>query len=456
MNEISNKKQPLPWWRRILLALVLTAMASFIFLLLADYLAKRQLGDEISKITKAGQPITFLDLLDNTEPSNIDQDAARYYAEAISNMPLNELENLKRLNIFYRKNIISLPAKQFPSDAREKITQNLADLQPLFEKLDNAALLPLSRFDIGIQQGIQVYKNHLNLVETAVLLLSVRTLNLIVSGKDDAAADSAISLLKLLRIFDTFPTMVLNANKNIFVNHACQDIHLLLEYGRPSENSLQKLQKTLAETIKTNTMEKMFLVERIYQTEIGRNLIPRNIASQLLQPNAPNLPERLSLPTSSFGRLRMRRKAVQFFRDIAKLITISRRPWPDPLDTIVNLSQSTQKPTTLISNAATFVCLTAKSLAIAHCTILAVATERYRLSHDQLPASLNDLSPEYIDSLPPDPFTGKNLLFRYDEQAYLIYSVGDNRQDDSGSIIPKPDKKTPLDYGLRIPLQKPQ
>jgi len=281
-----------------LLALVLTAMASFIFLLLADYLAKRQLGDEISKITKAGQPITFLDLLDNTEPSNIDQDAARYYAEAISNMPLNELENLKRLNIFYRKNIISLPAKQFPSDAREKITQNLADLQPLFEKLDNAALLPLSRFDIGIQQGIQVYKNHLNLVETAVLLLSVRTLNLIVSGKDDAAADSAISLLKLLRIFDTFPTMVLNANKNIFVNHACQDIHLLLEYGRPSENSLQKLQKTLAETIKTNTMEKMFLVERIYQTEIGRNLIPRNIASQLLQPNAPNLPERLSLPTA--------------------------------------------------------------------------------------------------------------------------------------------------------------
>jgi hypothetical protein len=456
MTEASKKKQPLSWWRRILLALVLTAMAPFIFLLLADYLAKRQLGDEISKITKAGQPITFLDLLQNSEPNNIDQDAARYYAEAISNMPLNELENLKRLNIFYRKNIIALPAKQFPSDAREKTTQSLTVLQPFLEKFDNAALLPLSQFDIGIQQGIQVYKNHLNLVETAVLLLSVRTLNLIVSGQDDAAADSAISLLKLLRIFDTFPTMVLNANKSVFVNHACQDIHLLLEYGRPSEKSLANLQKALAETITTNIMEKVFLVERIYQTEIGRNLIPGNIASQLLQQNAPALPERLSLPTSSLGCFRMRRKAAQFFRDIAKLITISRRPWPDPLDTIVNLSQSTQKPTTFISNAATSVRLTAKSLAIVNCTILAVATERYRLSHSQLPASLNDLSPEYIDSLPPDPFTGKNLLFKYDDETYLIYSVGDNRQDDAGSIIPKPDEQTPLDYGLRIPLQKPQ
>ena len=457
MNEAMNKQQPLPWWRCILLALVLIAMVLLAALILTDYLTERQFGNEIIKISRAGEPITFLELQADLNQSSTEEDAGRYYAEALSSIPLSDIENLKQVNTFYRKNIISLPAKQFPSDTHEKITQNLAKLQPVLEKFDKAGTLPLSRFNIGIEQGIQVCKTHLDRVQIAAFLLSLRTLHLVIEGKDDAAVDSAITMLKMIRILDSYPTMVLHTAKVIFAAHACQDIHLLLEHTRPSEQSLAKLQEVLSQTIPANALERMFHAERAYQLEIARNLIPENVTFRFLQDKVPDLPERLSLPPSRWGRLRIRRKSVRYLHEMAQLITAARRPWPEPLDAIaVNIPQSTEKSRGLLSSGAVFIRLTAETLALVRCTILTVAIERYQRHHGELPAVLDNLCPAYIDSLPLDPFTGKNLLFSNDEETYVVYSVGTNRQDDGGFTIRKVDEKSPQDCGLRIRLRQPK
>ncbi len=457
MNEAVNKKQPLPWWRRTLLALVLIAIALLAFLIVAAYLAERQLSNEIIKISRAGEPMTFPDLQVELNHSSTDEDAARYYAEALSSIPPGELENLKRVNIFYRKNIISLPANQFPSEIYEKTTQNLAKLQPVLERFDKAGTLPLSWFDMGIEQGMKVCKTRLNSVQAATFLLSLRTLHLILRDDGDAAVDSAITMLKMIRVLDPCPAVLLHTAKVVFVTHACQDIHLLLEHTRPSEKSLAELQKVLLQTIPPNALERMFFAERAYQLEVARNLIPDNIASRFLQDKVPDLPERLSLPSSRWGRLRIRQKSVQYLHDMAQLITAARRPWPEPLDaTVTNMPLPTGKPSGLLSNGAVLIRLTAETLALVRCTILTVAIERYRHHHGELPAALDDLCPAYIDSMPFDPFTGKELLFSRDEETYVVYSLGANRQDDGGSVIRDADGKGPQDSGLRIRLRKPK
>ncbi|MHC4721612.1 MAG: hypothetical protein ACYS6I_02765, partial [Planctomycetota bacterium] len=61
-----------------------------------------------------------------------------------------------------------------------------------------------------------------------------------------------------------------------------------------------------------------------------------------------------------------------------------------------------------------------------------------------------DLAPTYIDPIPLDTFTGRQLLYSYDEESFTIYSTGANRADDGGSIRPKEGEKLPLDRGLRI------
>jgi hypothetical protein len=69
--------------------------------------------------------------------------------------------------------------------------------------------------------------------------------------------------------------------------------------------------------------------------------------------------------------------------------------------------------------------------------LASLALERWRLAHDgTLPERLDDLVPQFLPSVPADPFDGKPLRFKKLERGYCIYSVGPNRQDDGGKEMP--------------------
>ena len=61
-------------------------------------------------------------------------------------------------------------------------------------------------------------------------------------------------------------------------------------------------------------------------------------------------------------------------------------------------------------------------------TILALRA--YQLAHGRLPADLNALVPEFLDSVPVDDFDGQPL--RYSPELKIVYSVGENLKDDGG------------------------
>ena len=62
----------------------------------------------------------------------------------------------------------------------------------------------------------------------------------------------------------------------------------------------------------------------------------------------------------------------------------------------------------------------------------ALAVERYRLKRGGLPASLQDLVPEYLKTVPLDPFDGKPLRFRKLGRGFMVYSVGPDGKDEGG------------------------
>ena len=454
MDETVQERRLLPHWRRILLWLVLAAMVLLAGVMLASYVVGRQLGSEIVKISEAGEPLTFPDVAEVQVRQNTDgEDAAHYYVEALASIGPASLPNLKRVHGFYRQNMVALPANQFPADLRESVSQNLTAVEAVFEKLDKGAGEPLARFDIGIRGGIQAAGVHIQSANTVVLLLSLRTMDLILQGRDDAAVDSVVSLLKLMRIFDSHPTMVVYAVKTQFVGLACEDIRLLLERGSAPAESLTKLEEVMSEVVPADVLEKVFLAERVYQIEIGRNLIPQKVALLYLQKQAPDIPERIRLPGSFLGRLRLRQKARRYFRDMDRIITASRQPWPQPLAEIFDkMFKSTDKPGKLITSVAAHTHLAAELSVAMDCTRLAVAIERYRAGQGggQLPEALGDLVPTYIASVSLDPFTSEQLLYIHDQDSYTIYSAGSNRLDDGGSIRPTGNERVPLDRGLRI------
>jgi hypothetical protein len=66
----------------------------------------------------------------------------------------------------------------------------------------------------------------------------------------------------------------------------------------------------------------------------------------------------------------------------------------------------------------------------------ACAVERYRMAHGRLPATLEDLVPAFLPSVPTDPLTGKPLCYKPSEsRSYLIYGTGWDQTDNAGSGV---------------------
>lgn len=65
--------------------------------------------------------------------------------------------------------------------------------------------------------------------------------------------------------------------------------------------------------------------------------------------------------------------------------------------------------------------------------IVAIALKRYELRHQQLPATLEELTPEFLPSVPIDCMDGQPLRYRRNaDGTFLLYSVGANGVDDGG------------------------
>jgi hypothetical protein len=47
-----------------------------------------------------------------------------------------------------------------------------------------------------------------------------------------------------------------------------------------------------------------------------------------------------------------------------------------------------------------------------------------------------DLVPNYLESVPIDPFDGKELRYKKLESGYVVYSIGENLSDDGGTEMP--------------------
>jgi hypothetical protein len=61
-----------------------------------------------------------------------------------------------------------------------------------------------------------------------------------------------------------------------------------------------------------------------------------------------------------------------------------------------------------------------------------LALHIYTLEHGEPPTALADLVPQYLPTLPKDPFSGNPLIYRRTSTGCLLYSVGYDGKDDGG------------------------
>ena len=84
---------------------------------------------------------------------------------------------------------------------------------------------------------------------------------------------------------------------------------------------------------------------------------------------------------------------------------------------------------------------------------LTLAAQRYRRQHGDWPAKLEDLVPDFIDTLPADPFgkSGESLRLKRDGDELLIYSLGLNEVDDGGTLDERDTRRSDEGFRLKPP-----
>jgi hypothetical protein len=75
-----------------------------------------------------------------------------------------------------------------------------------------------------------------------------------------------------------------------------------------------------------------------------------------------------------------------------------------------------------------------RAMATRGTAVLGLSCELFRSGAGRYPAKLDELAPDTLKELPPDPFTGKPFRYelRDDGRAFIVYSVGSNLKDDGG------------------------
>lgn len=65
--------------------------------------------------------------------------------------------------------------------------------------------------------------------------------------------------------------------------------------------------------------------------------------------------------------------------------------------------------------------------------IIKLALHAYKLEHNRLPDSLEELIPLYMPEMPIDPFDGERMRYRRNGVKYVVYSCGPDEDDDGGA-----------------------
>jgi hypothetical protein len=130
-----------------------------------------------------------------------------------------------------------------------------------------------------------------------------------------------------------------------------------------------------------------------------------------------------------------------------KVIAAAEQPWPKAIAAAEQVSRETDRlisgnPLQRMRYALTAMAFPAtKSYFTAgargEATIKAadaiIAAKRFQTKHGRFPIIWNDLVPEFLESLPEDPFSQQPMHLVVRDQRCLIYSIGTNQLDDGGS-----------------------
>jgi hypothetical protein len=313
--------------------------------------------------------------------------------------------------------------------------------------LDKATALPFNGLVSSNGGGGQVISDLMQLKELA----DERTTLLAYDANADAAAASLVSSFRVLRVMKS--TLALGASWRFTVDGAGRTA-FVLERTQPTPGALKRLATTVAE-LDADTDDNL----KRYYTAIRAQSIPGAFgpgqrALQALIARNPNPGVLAWVLSGPLGTRRLRER----IDEMSSMIDAMALPWPSRIDEVVRLTgvESLKVAGTVAEAGA--------ALAVTRCAAVVIAIEEYRRDHGGVvPDRLDALTPDYLPTVPLDPFSGRSLKYTPESSKYSVYSVWLDRTDDHNVLTPseyaRPGNsylQSAQDFGLVMPIVQTQ
>jgi len=417
-------------------AVVLVAVA------LWDYLAARQLSATVERIRAAGEPV--LNDIDRLRPQTDEQrEASRYYAAAGVLVSAGWGRRFAKIDAELQALLASRPASASPA-LLQQLSQVVEQHRAFYEILDRAAALDARGLAYGDEPRFSIADRSYAVVN------GLRVAHLSLTRRSSEAVNALRSTIAVARVSSHLWKVGLDTTR---------DVELLLTYAPPSAAELQQLQTAFqgmeidADVREALMKERARLITMAWPAAAS----PPMVLPGVRQTRASGSPliSWLQRPLNTMGLQR----ALRAFEEA---MAPAAQPWPSKLDAVEEFAKrypATQLPSPLdgglrryfrdlwgvpmpferfaaqaLSGATVNVArdVTAKGL-----VTTALAVERYRRDHDGAPpASLDDVVPRYLSSVPMDPRSGGPLRYIKRADSFIVYSIGTNRVDDGGDRSP--------------------
>ena len=386
---------------------------------------------EHAAIRAQGLPVTSteLDAYYTRIPS--DQNAALIWIDASAS--LRDLPDPDRHNLIPYIGIDSVPPQDpwhpFTPEQTELLREYVELNEPSFTLASQAAQLPKARFPADLSLGIDSMLTHLAPHRALARALWARSAHATNNHLPESATESITLLLDLSVSLRNEPNLI--SQLVMIAEHrlAVQALERTLNHLLLTDHQLTSLQSSFQKADSGNP---------IHTALIGERTLFRSARAYFLQ-EMDTMERAVAHLYRAIGIQQLNEityhKLMQQSIDAQSFPHAERQKFAEQIDTqAVELHRYGAVIGSQILSMANAQTSENNARAQLRTALTALAIERYRLANNQLPETLEQLVPDFLESIPLDPFTGTPLLYtKTAENHYIVYSVGEDLTDNNGA-----------------------
>jgi hypothetical protein len=307
----------------------------------------------------------------------------------------------------------------------------------------DAVKLPHSRYPIHLSWGAYTLLPHLAKLKDLSLIAEYQSL---LDEKTSAADISTI--IGMARTLDNEPVLISKLVRIAMLNMAEMALERRLNAGNLTDAEMQHLGELFAESVKTNQIANGLIGERAIFMQYFRmsyaeiNRLSNSGGDNSSEQSGPPLPGPQPFIFKFTGFFE--REQRFYLQSMQTFISLAENS-PKELSIITNYQERIWQPighnhyiilSMLMPAVGSASIKEAKGLAQGRTAQTALAVERFRLAHGNLPEKLDEIVPQFLSAVPSDPFDGQPLRYHRLEKGYVIYSIGSDGHDDGGREKP--------------------